>query len=125
MPRTISRPSQTYQPGTYGPFNVDQLSNANTDALEWSATIEGWPSDPTVLLFKATLAWDTGGGATWHIYGGRKNRDGTPATEVRERIFTPVESNGAGGVRKGQIGGGSFTVEVFQPVTTAFTIAGV
>ena len=125
MPKTLSRPSQLYQPGVYGPFSVDQITNANTAALEWSASIENWPTDPTTLLLKARLLWDSGGGATWWIFGGRKNRDGTPATEIRERVYVPVELDDTGNIRKGNVAGGSMQIEVFVPLRSAITFAGV
>src|SRR3712207_6425340 len=106
MARTLSRPSQLYQPGVYGPYGIDRITNANTGALEWSATVEGdWPMDSTVQVMRVTLMWDTGAGARWTYNGGLLNRDGTPRTLITERVYVPREADGAGGIRRGQVSG--------------------
>ena len=126
MARTISVASRLYAPGSYGPFAVDSLTSANTTALEFTMAVgPDWPTDRTVQVVKVTLMWDTGGGASWTYNGGLTNQDGTPRTLITERAMVPTESDGAGGVRKRTVAGGSFTVQVFQSITSAITVAGV
>ena len=122
MARSISRPSQTYRPGTYGPFPLSGLTSADTSALQWSATVGAdWPSDPSVRLFSVTLAWSTGHAATWEIYGGAVDRDGIPLFAHTETVSVPHADDGAGGVRRGNIVGGALTVQVYVPLTSAIS----
>ena len=126
MARTFSAPLQTYQPGVYGPYSVNQLTNANTDRLEVRMTIgPDWPKDPNQAVVRIDALWDTGGGASWTFNGDLKNQDQTPRTEILVWVQVPVEGDGAGGVQKGQVGGGNVRFEVFAPITTAVTLAGV
>jgi hypothetical protein len=126
MARTISVASRLYAPGSYGPFSVDSLTNANTVALEFTMSVGvDWPTDRTVQVAKVTMLWDSGGGGIWTFNGGLTNQDGTPRTLITERAMMPTEGDGAGGVRKRAVAGGSLSVQVFQPITSAITVAGV
>lgn len=126
MARVISLAETLYGVGFHGPLSVDQLSNANTEALEWTMTVgPDWPADRAQKVVAVTLAWDTGGGATWVFNGGLRKQDGTPLTQIRERVMVPTEADGLGGSRKRNVGGGSMSMEVFSPITTAITVQGV
>ena len=123
MARVISQPEQLYQPGTYGPYPVDQLSNANTEALEFTMTVGAdWPADRTVSVVRVTVAWDSGGGASWLYNGGLRAQDGTPLTLIRERAYISTEGETRA---KRAVGGGTITFQAFVPITTAVTLAGV
>lgn len=126
MPRVISIAETRYEIGAHGPLSVDQISNANTEALEWTMTVgPDWPADRTQKVVAVTLAWDTGGGATWVFNGGLRKQDGTPLTQIRERVLVSTENDGSGGVRKRAVSGGTMSMQVFTPITTAITVAGV
>lgn len=126
MARTISRPSQKYAAGTYGPFSVDKLISSETTALEFTMSVEAdWPADSATQVCKVTLLWDSGGGGSWTFNGGLRDRFGNPITLIRERVSVPAENDGSGGSRKKSVAGGSITIEVFAPITTALTLAGV
>lgn len=124
MARSLSRASQVYQPGTYT-LSVDSLTNADTSALEWSATVEGWPTELGIKLCTVTLLWNSGGGARWDVYSGRRNRDGTPATVIVERVMVPRVAGPSGAVQKANVADGSMTFEVLVALQTALTIRAV
>lgn len=126
MPRTRSLPEKRYAPGVYGPFTVDNLTNANTAAIEFTMTVGAdWPADQSAPAVRVTMLWDTGGGGAWTYNGGPRNQDGTPRTLIRETVPVIPEADNEGILRKRAIAGGNLTVEVFQPLTTALTLAGV
>lgn len=115
MPRTLDIPAGTYPQGTYGPFSVDNITNANTDALELMLPTAGWPTDPDTPVLRVSLLWDTGGGgaATWN--GSPRGRDGQLLTFVTLRVGVPKAGPGAS---KRDVGRGDLTVEVLVPSLT-------
>jgi hypothetical protein len=119
MARTFSRPSTFYQPGVYGPFSLDSITNANTDALVATFTVEGWPQDVDPLLV-VQVRWDSGAGGDFAIAGRQVNRDGTPRSLVTLRVDVPQRANG-----KAAVAGGSITVEAKAALTTAITFSAV
>jgi hypothetical protein len=119
MPRTFSQPSQDYAVGTYGPFPVDQFTNANTNALEASFTVEGW--DPTVNpIMLVRLRWGDGSGADFSVPGQPMARDGTLLSVVRVRVSVPKEADS-----KKPVDQGSIEVQVLAPLRTAVTLEAV
>jgi hypothetical protein len=130
MPRTFSAPSTEYVPNPggsprdYGPLVVDRFTRDDTSALVWTATVEGWPDDPTQHLFTVRCEWSDGSYAEWPVHGGRRNRDGTPATLISERVNVPeVGGDGPLAGRKADVVSGSMTLRVYAPFRTAFTLA--
>jgi len=124
MPRTFSAPSADYapnpdgSPNVIGPYSVNQFTNANTTALEWTATVEGWPTDPSIALFRVRCQWDNGDFAEWTINGGRTDQSGNPLSVVKARVYVPQGS-------KNQVSSGSMTLTVLAPFRSAFTLAAV
>jgi hypothetical protein len=70
MARTLTRASQVYQPGLYGPFSVDGFTNADTERLVATLTVEGWPDDPVVMVVTLTHSINAGipfGEVCWQV----------------------------------------------------------
>lgn len=129
MPRRMQIAAALYEPnpdGTprqYGPFQLNQFTNANTDALAITASVEpDWPNDTGIHLFRVRAEWDTGDAAEWIVHGGLRNRDGTPATSITLRVEVPREGNQS---RKAGVAAGNVTMWALHPFTTAFTIEAV
>ncbi len=126
MARSFSEPSRLYLPGAHTVGSIDGLANVNISYLEFTMTVGAdWPTDRTMPVVKVILAWDTGGDGFWTYNGGLTNRDGTPRTLITEPLPLQTESDGAGGMRKRPIGGATFKLEVYQPITTAITLRAV
>lgn len=122
MPRSISRPSQLYPIGTYI-VPIDNFNATNTSWMEWTATVGAdWPIDPAILLFKVVLAWNSGGGQTWMIYGGRTGKDGALLTILRNSTAVPQEAGTGGLPQKRTVVSGTMTIDVFRPITSVVTL---
>ncbi len=121
MARSRVQPEADYVPNadgtprTYGPFPVDSFTNANTSALRWAATVVGWPTDRTLLLFKVTLRWSNGDNATWPVYGGPVDRQGNAYTSVGGSIGVPVGNGNA-------VSTGDISVVAHAPFRTSFSL---
>ncbi len=112
--------------GVYGPYSVDGFTKGDASALEWTATIEGWPTDPTVKLATVTVRWNTGASASFTFHGGPYLReDGSPAVTMRNSFGVPVESDGNGRAVKSTVASGAITIEVFTAIRTAITFAAI
>lgn len=124
MPRTFSAPAADYAPNpdgtpvTFGPYAVDGFTNRNTNALEWTASVEGWPTDPRIALFRLRCQWDNGDFAEWTINGGRTDQSGNPLSTVKARVYVPQGSGN-------QVASGTMTLTVLAPFRSAFTLAAV
>lgn len=112
MPRTFNIPAGTYPAGVYGPYSVDSFTNANTDALVLTLPTAGWPTEPGVAVLRASLVWDTGGGAAATFYSNPVDRAGQPLEFVVLRVGLVKEGPN---VRKRSVGRGDLTVEVLVP----------
>lgn len=116
MARSFSIPSQTFAPGTYGPFAVDSLTNANTKYLELVVTQDPgnpWPDQP--LVVRATLTWDDGSSAPFDLAGYWRNRDGTRRYSVPLRLSPPSRA----------VTDGTLTFEVFATIKAAASLTAV
>jgi hypothetical protein len=105
MARSVSQPSRTYQPGNYGPFAVDGLTNSDTVYLEMTITQNAanpWPDQDMVGVIH--MAWNDGSAADFNLSGVWKNRDGTRRYTAVLRLSPPSQT-----VTDGSI---SFTVNV-------------
>jgi len=119
-------PNADGTPQVYPDFAVDRFTRADTSALEWTAAVDpSWPTDPSVLIFTVRCVWDNGDNAEWRVTGGRRNRDGTPATVIRERIYVPQVNDGSGGSAKVAVASGTMTLTAYVPFRSTFTLAAV
>jgi hypothetical protein len=120
MARTFSRPSQAY-PGdrTFGPFSLDGITRADTDALVATFTVEGWPQDVDPLLV-VRVRWDNGAGGDFAIPGRQVNKDGTPRSLVTLQVDVPQKADG-----KAAVSGGTIEIDTKAPLTTAVTFEAV
>lgn len=108
MARTFSRPRATYQPGIYGPFSLDGLTNDDTSRVVVTLTIVDWPVDANPL-FIAKVRWSDGSEATYNVSGNQGI-----ATSGTLAFAVPMV-NGV----KIPIDGATITMEVFAAMTTA------
>ena len=118
MPRTFSRNSQFYNPGTYGPFSIDAFTKNDADEIEVTLTVENWPVVETVAVL--TLTANNGAQMTVNVPGQPKNRDGTPATVFRARLGFPADD---GVVR--DTSNATLSAEVLSRFRTAITLRAV
>ena len=118
MPRTLSYPAQTYQPGTYGPLTLNGFSSANTDWLVISLTVLNWPARSD--LIKGSLRWSTGDGADFVISSPPRDRFGNPLSVVNVRSGVPRVGNG-----KGPVNQATATFVVAEALATAVTFQAV
>jgi len=126
LPSSLYEPNPDGSPRQYGPVSVDGLTKANTTALKWTATVEGWPTDNTVHLFTLRCEWNDGTAAEWPVNGGRHNRDGTPATEISEMVYVPIITDPATGKPgKTDVASGTMTLWAYSPFQTTFTLEAV
>jgi len=113
IPSQLFQPNPDGSPNVTGPYSIDGLTNRKTAALEWSATVEGWPTDPSIVLFRLKCQWDNGDFAEWPVNCGRTDRDGIPATTVGSRIYVPRDGK--------QVASGAMTLTVLYPFQSSFT----
>lgn len=123
MARTISRASQVYNTGTYGPFPVDSLTSANTEALEWTLTVENWPDVPEALVI--TVAWDTGGSISVTYPGNPIGPGGEALAMIRGQVEVPRMVGTDGKPRKRVVTGGTVTARALVQLRTAITFGAV
>ena len=120
MPRDLSVPEQLYQPGEYGPYAVDQFTNANTDFLELVLSVVNWPTaSPLMELF---MRWESDASFRFVVpwVNGQLDKLGNPITEARFRIAVPQLANGKAAVTRGSV-----HARLFQPIRTAITLQAV
>ena len=115
MPRTFDIPAGTYAQGVYGPFSVDQITNANTSRLVLTIPSSGLPDDGTPL-FSVVMAWDTGGAIEAGPWVGLpRDKFGAVLPFYRVTLDVPV----AGAAReKRAVSRGDLTFTVHAPSLT-------
>lgn len=117
MPRSLSVPARLYQPGEYGPFQLNGFTNANTDRLVLRVSWEDWPETPQ--LFSVVAAWDDGTEARFDVSGGRpRKRGGGFADEWVGVIGVRRTGNGKGKVSKADV-----SLTVHEPFRAAINLA--
>jgi hypothetical protein len=119
MARSLSRASRNYAAGTYE-FLLDGFTKNDTDALEWTFTVEGWdPAVDPILTITGQWSDGTAFGATYP--GAPLNRDGTPATIVGGSCTVPrvTDENGTGKV---DVASGTVSVTLHADLRTAVTL---
>lgn len=123
MSRTRNIAEATYAPGSYGPFSVDSFTNQNTDRLEVTMTIVGWPTSGGAL-FDLSMQWDDGGAPTvFHVPAQPwVDKNGNPQTIAILSIKVPRVAGGNG---KAAVASGSLGLVLFQTITTAITVGAV
>lgn len=115
MPRTFSQRSRLYAPGSYGPFDVDELTKNDTKQLVATFTVEDWPN--VSPLMTVTVGWDTGHSTTSVISGNPRDRAGNPLPQVRVVVDVPLSGTG-----KAEVASGTIFVTVHETLRTAVTI---
>lgn len=116
MPKSLSVPSSSYAPGTYGPFALDSFVSANTDLLRLALTVENWPDASPLLT--GQIRWDTGDGVDFSINSPPFDRRGNPLSEAVITVGVPQNAAGKAAVR-----GAALTVIVMQTMTTAVSFS--
>ena len=118
MARVFSRNAQFYNPGTYGPFNIDSFTKNDMDEIEVTLTVDNWPAVETIATL--TLSTDSGSSMTVNVPGQPKNRDGTPATVFKVRLGIPTDN----GVKR-NVANATLTATVLERFRTAITLQAV
>lgn len=124
MARTLTRNSQAYAPGTFGPFSIDSFTSANTDKIEVVMTnVNNWPvvaGGPP--LFTLTIKWNTGEGGIFREFAVlHTEKDGTtPQTQVTYGSMVPRRATG-----KAVVSSGTVSIESFRAFTTGITFRAV
>lgn len=109
MPRQQSIAEQSYPPGEYGPFALDNFNSNNADALELLMTVVGWPAASPLLTVE--LRWPDNSGMTDTIDGPQ------PLAEVKWRVGIPKTAS-----EKKAFTGATVKFTTFAPITTAVTV---
>jgi hypothetical protein len=117
MPRKFARASRRYAIGTHGPFSVDELARADTEALIFAATVEDWPDVP--LALQVRLMWDIDPTPSVVSWSGRPLAwGGAPATSVRAWLGVPRAAGDERAIARGDI-----WLVVHAPLRTEITLA--
>lgn len=122
MPRQLTRASQVYPAGTYGPFSIDSFTKDDADHVEATLTVENWPAGD---IAQVTLAIPGASSGVAVLRGDPRDRAGNPLTSVVLRMGPPtVRIKGQPAARM-DMSGATITVVVLQPFRTALTFAAV
>jgi len=114
VPRTLSVPSSTYQPGSYGPFQINGFNANNSDKMVLTMTVDGWPAVDEDI-FKLRLEWEDGNFAEFGVIGNQG-----AATEATFTFNYPHDVDG-----KRPNNRAFASMEVYQAFTTAATLEAV
>lgn len=121
MARMFSAKSRIYAPGSYGPYAVDGFTEADTTALQWTMSVEGWPLDRTLKLATVTMKWDNGAYQVSDIYGGPRDMSGKPLTQIVGTLYLPMEADANGNPISAAAAAGDVRVDVYVSLKTAIT----
>lgn len=125
MAKVFSAASKLYGIGSYGPFSVNGFTEADTKALRWTMSVEGWPTDRSLKLMTVLMKWDNGAYQLTDIYGGQTDMRGTPLTQVSGQLSLPMEADANGNPVSAAAAAGTISIQVYVPVQTAVTFAAV
>jgi hypothetical protein len=124
MARTFTRNARDYLPDTYGPFDVDSFTNANTKALVLTLTADpAWPAKPAVdppqFIMTIRMRWENGNGADFNLEFDPRNRDGSVSNPTSFTIGIPH------GTKIGPIANGNIEFTLNVPLRVAINLAAV
>ena len=125
MARTLSRASQAYTPGNYGPFAINALT-VGDNGFNLTFTRVAWPSG-IVAIIRVDISMDNGASFTPWIecpMSGGVVLDKLGAVQTAAEISGkwPGENDGSGGRRVLRQTDVRFTAQVLQTITTAITL---
>jgi hypothetical protein len=124
MPRTINVPLNTYQPGNYGPYNINGFNANNTDTIQLYMTVEAdWPDVP--IIATVIIETDNGAKIEVNVPGRPKNKDKTPMSVFAPSVGLPWDTIGNNAPVKRGVAGASASAIVYEPFSTAITLTAV
>jgi hypothetical protein len=122
MPRTLTRNSQVYPAGTYGPFSIDSFTKNDADRIEATLTVEGWPAGDLAVI---TMDLPGASACSTTLRGDPRDRAGNPLATVTYRLGPPTVQIGNQPPERMDMSGATITVQVLQAFRTALTFGAV
>jgi hypothetical protein len=120
MPRTLSRASQVYPAGTYGPFSIDSFTRDDADGVRLTATVEGWPASGTVA--RIDFRYPGGSGGMADVPAVPRDRQGNALSTYTFTFYIPRSGAGNAAPQKKNFTSAQVTIEILQPIRTALTL---